>query len=307
MTGGSGFGAAACPPASGAGGRGSAVAGSNGGDSGAGSGAASGGPSGDSGASQGGSGATNGQLGADAVSLSDDASADDSGGNPFGTVTGDGGFSSSVNFPDAGVVVYPDDPAVPAPLPHPPTINPDPDGKLALTDDANLYSVDGCGEPPLCFMRISVLTEKGHVYSAIVSASYPKDNCARDVVDDKKTVLIGDTYRSEPGDDCADGSRFVSVAFFLEPGAPGQTPLTADGSVWKSDSGFKSEWQIANGQAGDNGSYYPAPGDGSRIQLFTRNGSEAFGQLQVPIVNKDTGMLAVGYLEFDVFVRPLKD
>jgi|GEM_PF-4160241 len=207
-------------------------------------------------------------------------------------------------FPDGGVISYPDDPTIPSPLPSSPGAPSQPtSGQPPVSDDVNRYTTDGCGEPPDCLLRASILTLAGRAYPAGFSSDYPQDKCARDFVKDDATILIGDTFRTAPALRCAAGGASISAAFnidysiwYLSRGFD---------SVWTSDDGFRSEWQVANGVAADNGSYYPSPGSSSRLEFFWVDSTtgRSVGQLQVPLLNSATGTRAVGYLQFNVIVR----
>jgi len=222
---------------------------------------------------------------------------------------GDGRLTSTVVFPDAGVITYPDDPSIPAPLPSAPGTPVQPGGGQspavgAGIDDVTRYTIDGCGQPPACCLRASIVTLAGHAYGASFSSNYPKDNCARDYIKDDNTILIGDTFRTAAARQCVAGGPSISVAFNVDYWV-WYLSLGFD-TVWSSDDGFRSEWQLANASAADSGSYYPFPGANSRLEFFGAGRSlsgESVGQLQVPLFNSQTGTLAVGYLQFDVLVR----
>lgn len=259
-----------------------------------------------------GAGAASGSLGSDGGSSSGGATSADGTGHADPD-DADGGLSNTIMFPDGGVITYPDDPTVPSPQANDPEPDgTDPDGGTGGRrggQDLIIHATDGCGEPAACFMQMSILTLSGHTYTAAFSSSYPKDNCARDVLDEdgdgnKDTIFIGDTFRSVPADECSFGSPFLSVAFFID----WQTAYRSLGvaQTWKTHDGFRSEWQIANGRAADNGSYYPLPGAISRLQLWgilPYSEGRTRGQLQVPLINNDNGSFAVGYVDFRVSFR----
>jgi hypothetical protein len=255
-----------------------------------------------------GAGGSSGSSGLDSGSSPDVAGDERDGGDRASPVTGDGGLSTTILFPDGGIITYPDDPAIPSPR----STHLDPTGDSDAGtggrpgQDLSVYTTDGCGEPAPCFITMSILTVSGRIYNAAFSSSYPKDNCARDILDEdgdgnKDTVFIGDSFRSMPSDECSFGSPLLSVALFVDLNDVALRSRAVY-QAWKSPDGFRSEWHIANARAADNGSYYPLPGAISFLNFWNQPYSEgrALGELQVPLINNDTGTLAVGYVAFDV-------
>jgi hypothetical protein len=170
----------------------------------------------------------------------------------------------------------------------------------------------GCGEPALCFMRVAIVTASGRVYTAMVSPSYPQDNCARNILtaddlvdagaDDPGAILIGDSAGRLANRMCSASSPRINVGFLI----PKQVTGAPFARQWFAGDGFQSQWVLSNGVSADNGLYLPV--DGRRSTLDIRwlgrfSGGEAYGSLVVPLRNKVTGALARGELLFDVRLR----
>jgi hypothetical protein len=176
------------------------------------------------------------------------------------------------------------------------------DGALALGGAPPLATgAKGCGEPPLCFLRVAIRTSTGRLYTARLSSSYPSDTCGRDVVNDGKDVLIGDS-RGRFGDlKCSPTTPTIAVGFLI----PNEVVGTKIERQWTALDGFRSQWTLT-GPAADTGLYVPAPAALSTMDLlwfgrFSRG--EAYGTLVVPLRNQSTGAAALGELVFDVRIR----
>lgn len=195
---------------------------------------------------------------------------------------------------DAGVTAPSDAESLPAVDPA--------SGTLALARLVGAGGPKGCGEPPRCYLRAAILTASGRLYTARLSSAYPQDTCARDIIDDGKNILIGDSHGRFGHSMCARSSPQITVGFLL----PNQVFGTVVESQWTSRDGFRSEWAIANGAPGDNGAYLPAPDNVSTVDLlwFGRfRLGEGYGSLFVPLRNMATGAAAIGALIFDVQIR----
>jgi hypothetical protein len=218
-------------------------------------------------------------------------------------VDADGGaFSIPVPWAfDAGVV----DGALPFTFPPPSSLPPanmaSPD--LALASDSRTETVvDGCGEPPACYLRMIIATARGRVYSARMSGSYPKDSCVTKAIDCDGVVLIGDP-NSRYGDAlCSAGSPQITLGFLVPQGLFFSWRV---GQVWESTSGFRSEWTLIDA-GDDSGAYEPMPGQTSKLwpawARFLADG-EIYGELLVPLRHSVKHTLAIGFALFDIRVR----
>jgi hypothetical protein len=162
--------------------------------------------------------------------------------------------------------------------------------------------VSACREPPSCYLRTMIVTRRGHVYSARLSTSSPKDSCVTKVISCDHNVLVGDSKGRFADTMCGSASPQITFGFLVP-----QTLLFGwtSGQVWESTSGFKSEWTLA-GAGDDSGSYEPAPGFTSKLwPLWSRffAGGEVYGEMFVPLRHSMTHELALGFALFDIRVR----
>jgi hypothetical protein len=160
----------------------------------------------------------------------------------------------------------------------------------------------GCGEPPLCFLRVAISTSTGRLYTARLSSTYPADACGRDVVNDGKDVLIGDSHGRFGNLQCSPTTPQIAVGFLI----PNEVFGSEIERQWSAGDGFRSQWTIIHGAAADTGLYLPAPGARSTMDMlwFGRfSKGEAYGTLVVPLRNQTTGAPALGELLFDVRIR----
>jgi len=231
----------------------------------------------------------------------------DQGGKSGTTIESDAGTLGALTFGNGLTIALPTAGDIPFPVKSEavPPANPS-TGALALSPSLVAgTSRNGCGESPSCIIRTSITTVAGRSYGAMYSTSYPSDSCGRDIVDDKASVLIGDSLRSGlPGHLCTTETPQITVGALI-PTLVASTLRTQNG-VWSSNDGFRSQWRLANGLSVDNGDYVPSPGGLSQIEVWwfvPLSGGEAYGQLQVPLRHTITGASAVGYMLFDVRVR----
>ena len=215
---------------------------------------------------------------------------------------GVGAFSIPVPWDlDAGV----GSDALPFRFPSPASLPPASATSQALAlggDPGQEVGADGCGEPPTCYLRTTIATAQGHVYSVRMSKSYPKDSCVTTSIDSDGTVLVGDSNARFSDIACDAATPQITLGFLV---SPGLFSSWQSGQVWESTSGFRSEWTLADA-GDDSGAYEPIPGRTSKLwPAWSRFnvGGEIYGELLVPLRHTVKHTLAIGFALFDIRVR----